>query len=116
LALVTSEIVVKAAQDGDTLAREILNEVSEYLAVWIGNMVNLLEPDVIVIGGGVGSRITDWFEHIRTRSAAWSINSRAHEIPFVPAKYGVDAGIAGSAALWLFDGTNVKSIGRGESV
>jgi glucokinase len=99
----STEVVVKAAREGDPLAGEVLKEVSEYLSVWIGNMIDLLEPDVIVVGGGVGARITDWFEHLRERSAAWSINSRAHEIPIVPAKYGVDAGIAGSAALWLYD-------------
>lgn len=100
---ITTEIVVKAARENDELAREILLEVTENLSVWIGNMIDLLEPDVIVVGGGVGARITDWLEHLRERSAAWSINTRAREIPIVPAKYGVDSGIAGSAALWLHD-------------
>jgi glucokinase len=98
---ITAEMVVRSAQAGDSVANEVLAEVQEYLAVWIGNMIDLLEPDVIVIGGGVGSQISERFEAIRERSAAWSINSRAREIPFLPATYGVDAGIAGSAALWL---------------
>ncbi len=102
---ISAEAVVKAASEQDFLAREVLAEVSEYLSVWLGNMIDVLEPDVIVMGGGVGSRITEWFEHIRDRTAAWSVNSRAREISIVPAKYGVDAGIAGSAALWLYDST-----------
>jgi len=54
-----------------------------------------------VIGGGLGSQLTEWFEAIRSGLPKWSINTRASEIPILPAKYGADAGIAGSAALWL---------------
>jgi len=100
--LIPAEVLLEAARNGDPLANEIMREVTELLAVWIGSMIDLLEPDVIVMGGGVGARLTDWFAHIRQRSAVWSINARAAEIPIVPAKYGVDSGIAGSAALWLY--------------
>jgi glucokinase len=98
---ITAETVVKAWHAGDPLAQEILVETADLMAVWFGSIIDLLEPEVIVIGGGVGARISDWFPHIQSRIPAWSINSRASEIPLVVAKYGADAGIAGSAALWL---------------
>ncbi len=100
-AAITAAIVTKAWQAGDPMATEILRETADLLAIWLGNIVDLLEPEVIVIGGGLGTRLTDWFDYLRRRIPAWSINSRAHEIDIVPARYGEDAGIAGSAALWL---------------
>jgi glucokinase len=98
---ITAETVVKAWHQGDALAQEILVEMADLIAVWLGSIIDLLEPEVIVIGGGLGARISDWFAHIQSRIPAWSINTRASEIPIVVAKYGADAGIAGSAALWL---------------
>lgn len=102
---VTSEIVGRAYGAGDALAKEILLETVEVLAIWLGNMVDLLEPDVIIIGGGVAAMLRPFFDEIRNRLPAWSLNSRCLEIPFVPARYGADAGIAGAAALCNGPGT-----------
>ncbi|MGH9601517.1 MAG: ROK family protein, partial [Terriglobales bacterium] len=98
---ITAETVVNAWRASDALATEIIEGMIELLAVWFGNMIDVLEPDVIVIGGGVGTHITEAFPVIQQRLSAWSINSRAHEIPMVPAQFGVDAGLVGSAALWF---------------
>jgi glucokinase len=98
---INAEVVVKAWQAKDPLAHQVMQETVDLLTIWLGNVVDLLEPEVIVIGGGLGSRIPEWYEPIRKALPQWSINSRANEIPILPAKYGADAGIAGSAALWL---------------
>src|SRR5499427_8392881 len=50
---VTSEIVGRAYAAGDSLAGEIMLETVEVVTIWLGNIVDLLEPDVIIIGGGV---------------------------------------------------------------
>ena len=84
---------------GDSVAREVLRDTVELLSVWLGNMVDLLEPDVMIIGGGVASILRPLFEEIRERIPACSVNSRCQEIPLLPAAYGVDSGIAGGAAL-----------------
>src|SRR5713101_3021365 len=98
---ITAETVVKAWQAGDPLAAEVMDETAEIFAVWLGNTIDLLEPEVIVIGGGAGAAIQGLFPRIQSQAAIWSINSLAGEIPLVAAKYGADAGIIGSAALWL---------------
>ena len=100
-AAITAEMVGEAWRAGDALAAEVLRETADLLAVWLGNVVDLLEPDVIVIGGGVGELISAWFEHIGRALPAWSINQRCQEIPLLLAKYKADAGIAGAAALCL---------------
>src|ERR1700688_2202602 len=83
----------------DPVAKETMEEIIEYLSIWLGNMVDLLDPDVIIIGGGVSGMLSSYFCEIRKRLPKWCINSRAHEIPLLKARYGADAGIAGGAAL-----------------
>jgi glucokinase len=98
---ITGETIGQAWREGDPLATQILQDTADILAVWLGNVIDLLEPEVVVIGGGVSELIHDWLEHVRTEVCRWSINGRAQEIPIVTAKYGADAGIAGAAALSL---------------
>ena len=96
---VTSEIVGQAFAAGDALARETLEETIELLALWLGNTVDLLEPDVMIMGGGVSSMLLPLFDYLRERLPRYCVNSRCREIPLLPAHYGADAGIAGGAAL-----------------
>ncbi len=73
----------------------------ELLAIWLGNIIDLLEPDVIVFGGGIGELASEWFGHMRSKLSAWCIIKRGVEIPLVLARYVADSGIAGAAALCL---------------
>ncbi|MBS1842358.1 MAG: ROK family protein [Acidobacteria bacterium] len=98
---VRSEMVGKAAQAGDPLAKEILAQTSEYLAIWLGNIVDLLEPEMIILGGGAAEMLRPCFGEIQKRMKNWCVNSRYLEIPIVPAFYGENAGIAGGAALCI---------------
>jgi glucokinase len=96
---VTGEIVGRAWREGDPLATQILEETADLLAIWFGNMVDVLDPEVIVIGGGVSELIEPWIERIARTMPAWTINPKAKEISIRLAKYRADAGIAGAAAL-----------------
>jgi glucokinase len=77
----------------------VLRETADFLAIWAGNVIDLLEPDVLIFGGGVAQVMSGFFERIREKLPSWCVNSRCLDIPLVPAKYGSDAGIAGAAAL-----------------
>jgi glucokinase len=99
LADVTSEMVGKAYGAGDPLAREVLQETVELLTAWLGNIVDLLDPDVLVMGGGVAAMLQPFLDEMKTRLPAWCVNPRASDIPLLMAHYGADAGIAGGAAL-----------------
>ena len=96
---ITSELVGRAFAAGDGLAKEVLEQTAEYLTVWLGNIIDLLEPDVMIVGGGAGAMLQPFFDQIRKRLPTWCINSQCQEIPLLPAHYGADAGIAGGAAL-----------------
>ena len=106
---ITGEVVGKAWRAGDPLATEILEETSDILAVFLGNIIDLLEPEVIVIGGGVSELMEGWFDHVRKQVPAWSVNQRANEIPIIIAKYRADAGVAGAAALSLQSADGAKA-------
>lgn len=71
----------------------------ELLSFWLGNIVDLLEPDVMIVGGGVASTLKPFLPEIKDRLRECCVNQSCQEIPLVSARYGEDAGIAGSAAL-----------------
>ena len=100
---VTSETVGLAYAQGDALAEEILLETVELLSAWLGNIVDLFDPDVIVIGGGVAAMLSPFFEQIKRRLPRWCVNPHAAEVPLVMAHYETDAEIASGAALCYTD-------------
>jgi glucokinase len=96
---ITSEMVAKAYWAGDSAAKEVMVETLDLLAYWLGNVVDLVEPDVIVIGGGVSSMLAPFLDEIRSRWVGACLNPYPQDIPLVLAHYKEDAGIAGAAAL-----------------
>ena len=76
---ITSEMVERADAAGDALAHHVLLETVALLALWLSNIVDLLEPDVIIIGGGVASMLKPFFgklqEQISLRQFAWARDS-----------------------------------------
>lgn len=107
---VTSETVAKAAARGDKFAQEVLNEAADHLAIWLGNIIELLEPDVIVLGGGIGPLMMSYADRVRETLETWAINPRWREIPIVGAKYGADSALVGAAALCLSRAQLLRSI------
>ena len=96
---VTSELVGQAYAAGDPVARDVLLETVHLLTTWLGNIVDLLDPDVLVVGGGVAAMLKPFFDEIKSRLPSCCVNPHAANIPLLMAHYGADAGIAGGAAL-----------------
>jgi glucokinase len=96
---VSSEMVGQACAAGDPVAKQTLQETVELLALWLSNIVDLLEPDVVIIGGGAAAMLQPFFDDLAKRMAECCIISRCQEIPLLSAHYGAEAGIAGGAAL-----------------
>ncbi len=97
--LITSEMVGQAYAAGDKVAADVLRGTVDVLSIWLGNIVDLLEPDVMIVGGGVGSMLKPFLDELHNRLPRCCVNSRCREIPLLPARYGTDAGIIGAAAL-----------------
>ncbi len=98
---ITGEMVAKAYAGGDPAAASVLSETVDLLSWWIGNIIDLLEPDVIIIGGGVASMLEPFFGELRSRVHERCINPAPENLPLVKACYGEDAGIVGAAALCM---------------
>ena len=92
-------MVGQAYAAGDPVAKQTLQETVDLLSLWLSNIVDLLEPDVVIIGGGVAAMLSPFFGDIAKWLAKYCIISRCREIPLLKAHYGADAGIAGGAAL-----------------
>jgi glucokinase len=96
---VTSEMVGFAFEAGDALATQILRETVDLLSLWLSNIVDLLEPDAVIIGGGVAPMLYPLLGDLERGMAKNCIIARTDEIPVLKAQYGADSGIAGGAAL-----------------
>jgi glucokinase len=99
LQAVSSEMVGRAYALNDPVATEAMRETLDLLAYWTGNIIDLLEPEAIVIGGGVSSLLAPFLDEIRERWRGACITPNPLAVPLMLAHYGEDAGIAGAAAL-----------------
>lgn len=110
---ITAEVVSYAWRNRDGMATEVLEEIADVLTVWFGNTIDLLEPDVIVVGGGVGELMSNFFGRITRDLPKWSINQRCTEIPLKLARYMQHSGVAGAAALCLDKHLGVSAATQG---
>lgn len=97
----TSGVIAKALAQNDDLMREVLWQAQRYLGLLAGNIVNLLDPEMIVFGGGVVEALGDTFlDPIRDEARSRYLQQRdADRIRIVPATLGDHAGVLGAAIL-----------------
>ena len=98
---VTTQMVGQASAAGDPIAHETLRETADLLTLWLGNMVDLLDPEAIIFGGGATAALLPFFPMMSAQLPRFCVNPRASEVALLPAHYGADSGIAGGAALCL---------------
>jgi fructokinase len=92
------EDVVSRAGAGDVLALSVLDAWEDRLARALATIVNLLDPDLIVFGGGL-SRIPSIYTSIPTRLQSW-VFSDLIDTRLAPAVHGDASGVRGAARLW----------------
>jgi len=93
--------IVMAAQAEDKVALLIIDVAARYLGMGLGNVINLFNPDTIVIGGGVSEAGDILFEPLRREAVTRSLEVPARVVKIVPAELGNDAGCIGAARLVL---------------
>lgn len=100
-ARVTSgEEVMALVEAGDCSATEIVRTSAEALGVSVGFLVNVMDPEAVIVGGGLGSRDgLYWTSFVEsTRAHIWAEASR--QLPILRAGLGTDAGLIGAAAAF----------------
>ncbi len=98
---VTAQVIQTAAEHGDTLARELLTQTSYYIGVGLANLINLFNPELIVIGGGL-SNIGDMLLGPAFKVAGERAYKEAYQaVRFALAELGRNSGVLGAAAFAL---------------
>jgi len=95
--LTTREIMVDF-ETGDPAAAAAVERLEDRLARGLAQVINILDPDVIVVGGGV-SRVQHLYETVPKKLAAYVFGGEA-STPVVQAMYGDASGVRGAAWLW----------------
>ncbi|MEA2219321.1 MAG: glucokinase [Solirubrobacteraceae bacterium] len=94
-------LVTELAHDGDVAAIDAVALVGAWLGVGIANLVNMLNPDVVVVGGGVIAAGELLLEPARAVVAARALSPSKEHVQIVPARFGAESGMLGAAALAL---------------
>lgn len=94
------DIVARAAQ-GDPTATDALAVWGRRLGKSLATVINLIDPDVIVVGGGL-SKIASIYEDVPREWAAWVFSDQV-ATRLVPARFGDASGVRGAAWLWRDD-------------
>ena len=93
----TAEEIYWAGMKGDELALEAFRRMGVYLGIGLANLINILNPEMIVIGGGVASAWELFAQHMQREIAERAFPVPAMEVKVVPGECGDDAGLLGAA-------------------
>jgi predicted NBD/HSP70 family sugar kinase len=91
--------IVAAADGGDAPALAALARYEERLARALATVINLIDPDVIVLGGGL-SQVARWYESVPALWPRFVFSSGAPRTRLRPAVHGDASGVRGAAWLW----------------
>ena len=94
----TSKEIVELFRNGDKVSKQIMDKYFERTARSFSSVVNILDPDVIVCGGGM-SEIEEIYEEVPKRIIPY-IASNFFNTPIVKSKHGSSSGVRGAALLW----------------
>lgn len=100
---ITAEMVHRWARAGDPVALEVIARAGEYLGIGLANLVNLFNPQLLILGGGVAK-----MGELLLGPAERALHERAFALPagivrMVPPALGEDSGLLG-VAVWFFRG------------
>ena len=90
-----------AAKKGDVLAKETIAECSYYLGMSIAQALNMLDLDLVLIGGGLCKDFDMMIEHINRGVRNYGLRMMVNNLEIKPASLGNDAGVLGCAALFF---------------
>jgi glucokinase len=96
---ITGMLATELAHDGDPVARSVVRAMGELLGVGIANAVNVLNPSVVVIGGGVVAAGDLLLEPARDVVRARALAPSRDTVRIVPSRFGEESGMLGAALL-----------------
>lgn len=98
---ITMPLILKAAREGDKLAMELVTAAGVQLGVRVAFLVNLFNPEVVVIGGGLEQAGEVVLDAVKTAVRTYGFEEAANVVKVVPSRFGDDAVALGAAALGI---------------
>ena len=109
LSTITIPTLVTAAANGNPIALEAVTEAGTWLGVAIANVVNLMNPSIVVVGGSIATFGDPLFNALRAEIRKRALWDALNGVPIVPSTLGDSAGTVGAAALFL-DQLDISSL------
>lgn len=95
----TAEAAIEAARAGDPRCLEAVSQTADYLAMGVGALIAILDPQIVVLGGGVMQASDLMLEQIRRNALSWTQPVAAKHVRIEKTALGEDAGLLGAARL-----------------
>ena len=95
----TVDNIIEAAKSGDTLAIELLEDAAVNLGVRVAYLVNLFNPEIVIIGGGIEKSGSLFLEPLRRTVRKWAFEEPANVVKIIPAQLGKEAVALGGASV-----------------
>jgi len=95
----TAERVYEAGRDGDTLALEVFKRFGMYLGIGLANLINLIDPQIIVITGGAANGWDLFAGEMHRQVEERAFRTISHQVKIARAECGDNAGLLGAARL-----------------
>jgi glucokinase len=99
LAHLDDAAIIRAARGGDALALNSVNETCRWIGRGAANLVSILNPDAIIIGGQIGLTLKPYLDQIREEVARWAMPASARHCRIASAALGDKAALIGAARL-----------------
>ena len=96
---IDARIVYAAAEKGDEIAKQILNETCQMLGVAMSNVIALLHPERVIVGGGVSLMGPLFWNRLQSEVAARAMPSFISSVEIVRAELGEDVVVIGALCL-----------------
>jgi len=100
---VAGPLLSRLALAGDPVAVEVLGGIGEKLGAGIANIVNIFNPELVVVGGGAALAAEVFLEPARRVVVARAMAPQCDDVRIVPAQHGPDAGVLGAGALAIVE-------------
>ena len=99
---VNGRTIAEAAREGDAVALSLMEGIAGHLATGVINLMHIFDPEVIVIGGGVGQNLDMFMPVIESEVKRRAMAHFKGAVPVAPSQLGDDVSLFGAAAL-VFD-------------
>ena len=98
---ITAQTVYEAADDGDAVALEVVRDTARFLGAGVANLLNVFNPQIVVLAGGVTAAGDNLFEPLRTEVRRRAFRPAWEATRIVPGELGSTAGVVGAGAMFL---------------